>query len=403
MATFLRPHFMDEASWGVLRSSSRRLLRLAERTARTVFDGDASRLCDFLGTPEREARLVGFDPGGPDVVLSRLDAFWTPNGPRFIEINSDAPAGFGYGDRMAEVFEGLPLFRQFAKGRPVRYVPSAPSLVASLLEVFRSSRGGGSPRVAILDWREVKTRADQEILKDLFLEGGHPCALVDPREVTVRSGRLLGPDGPIDLVYRRLVLSELLEREEDVLPLLKAYRENLAVFVNSLRCRLSEDKAFLAILTDESFDSLWSPDEGGFLRSVVPWTRKIAECRTRRGSAEIDLLPHVLANRHEFVLKPAHAYGGASVVLGDESTGAEWESAVLSGLEVPVVVQERVAIPEEPFPVLEGGTVRLENRKLNVSPFYVMGKDVGAVARASRSSVINVSAGGGSVPTFVTG
>jgi hypothetical protein len=41
--------------------------------------------------------------------------------------------------------------------------------------------------------------------------------------------------------------------------------------------------------------------------------------------------------------------------------------------------------------------------KVNVNPFYVAGEPVGAVTRASRNSVINVSAGGGSAPTFVIG
>ena len=41
--------------------------------------------------------------------------------------------------------------------------------------------------------------------------------------------------------------------------------------------------------------------------------------------------------------------------------------------------------------------------KVNAHPFYVAGEEVGAVTRASRSPVINVSAGGGSVPTFVVG
>ncbi len=41
--------------------------------------------------------------------------------------------------------------------------------------------------------------------------------------------------------------------------------------------------------------------------------------------------------------------------------------------------------------------------KVNANPFYVAGEEAGAVTRASRSSVINVSAGGGSVPTFVVG
>jgi hypothetical protein len=66
-------------------------------------------------------------------------------------------------------------------------------------------------------------------------------------------------------------------------------------------------------------------------------------------------------------------------------------------------VQERVPIPEELFPVLDGSRLTFESFKVNANPFYIAGAEVGAVTRASRSSVINVSAGGGSVPTFVVG
>ena len=67
------------------------------------------------------------------------------------------------------------------------------------------------------------------------------------------------------------------------------------------------------------------------------------------------------------------------------------------------MLQERVEIPEEPFPVLDGQGLRFEPFKVNANPFYVAGREVGAVTRGSRSAVINVSAGGGSVPTFVVG
>ena len=48
------------------------------------FNPLCGRLCDFLGTPAAEAAWVALDPGPPDVVLSRLDAFVTPAGPRFL-------------------------------------------------------------------------------------------------------------------------------------------------------------------------------------------------------------------------------------------------------------------------------------------------------------------------------
>ena len=401
MQTFLRPHLVPRGEWARLRLAGTRMLEIAARVARHVFEGDVGRLCDFLGTPEREARWVRLDPGAPDVVLSRLDAFLEGGVPRFIEVNNDAPAGFGYGDRMAEVFARLPLFARFADAYPAVYEPSAPALVDALLGAWRRRGGAGAPVVAIVDWAEVKTRADQEILRGVLEARGLACFLADPRDAALAGGRLSFGGRAADLVYRRGVLTELAEREDEVRVFLQAYASGAAVFVNSFRCRLSEDKAFFAILTDEAFAWLMSDDERRLLSEVVPWTRRLAERHTRIDGREVDLVPFVVENREALVLKPAHGYGGQSVLVGDETEPGVWERTVTAALAEPWVVQRRVAIPEEPFPVIAEGALRFEPRKVNVNPFYAAGAEVGAVTRASTSSVINVSAGGGSVPTFV--
>lgn len=404
MRTCLRPHFVSRTQWDGLRADGRRLMQVASRVARQAFGGDTGALCAFLGTPEAEARWVAIDPGPPDVLLSRLDAFLGPDGPRYIEINSDAPAGFGYGDRMAEVFADLPLFREFARAHRVSYAPSAGALVDAVAWAGRSARPTTAPLVvAIVDWADVKTRPDQEILCGRFEASGHECVLADPRALEIAGGRLCAGSKAIDVVYRRAVLSELVARDDQVRALFAAYRDGLAVFVNSLRCRLSEDKAFFEILTDESFGALLTGEEAAFLRRVLPWTRRVAERRTMRDGREVDLVPYTLAHRAELVLKPAHDYGGRSVLVGDETTAGAWAAAVESGLREPWVVQDRVAIPEEVFPLLDGEEVSFQSLKVNVNPFYAGQADVGAVTRASRSSVINVSAGGGSVPTFTIG
>jgi len=374
MRSFLRPHLVERAAWNTLRDTGRALLELAARVARRVFDGDAGRLCAYLGIPAAQARWMSLDPGEPDVLLSRLDAFVTAEGPRFIEINSDAPAGFGYGDRMAEVFRRLPLFQEFAAAHRLAYVPSAPPLVEAVLGQWR--RRGGS---------------------------AVPCVLADPREMALREGRLCaGPDA-VDVVYRRALLTELVEREGEVGPFLSAYRDGRALFVNSFRCGLSEDKAFFGILTDEAFAGLMTAEERDLVARTVPWTRRVEERRTLKDGRRVDLVPFVLAHAAELVLKPAHGYGGQSVLVGVEATPAAWQSTVERALASPWVVQERVPIPREEFPVCDEGRLAFEPLGVNANPFYAAGAEAGAVARASRSAVINVSAGGGSVPTFVVG
>ena len=283
------------------------------------------------------------------------------------------------------------------------YQPSGPALVESILGLWQRRGGTGMPSVAIVDFEEVKTLADQEILRWVFRSKGVPCRLADPRELELANGRLRFSGEAIDVVYRRGVLSELVEREAELEAFFGAYRDGSALFVNSFRCQLSEDKAFLALLSDERFSALLSEAERAFVGRCVPWTRKLEERTTSWRGREIDLVPQLIAQRDELILKPAHGYGGRSVFVGSETEPSLWEQAIREGLGAAWVAQERVTIPEEEFPVCDGSRLSFESLKVNTNPFYVAGADVGAVTRASRSSVINVSAGGGSIPTFVLG
>lgn len=398
MRSFLRPHLVDRAAWQGLRDDGRLLLALTVAVARRAFDGDVRRLCAWLGLPDEHASWIALDPGPPDVLLSRIDAFLTPEGPRFLEVNNDAPAGFGYGDRMAAVFQELPAFRAFARSRPVRYPASIPGLLHAVLA---AAPRGGAGLVAIVDWAEVKTRADQEILRQAFETAGRRCRLVDPRELAVRHGRLWAGADAVDLVYRRALLGELVARRDEAEPLLRAYRERVAVFVNSFRCQLSEDKALFALLTDEAHAGLLTPEERALVARTVPWTRKVEDRRTVKDGREVDLVPFVIQGRAGFVLKPTHGYGGQSVLVGEEAGAAAWEAAVTAAIGGPWIVQESVPITSEEFPVCEGGRLAFERLNVNANPFYVEGGEAGGVSRASRSAVINVSAGGGSVPMFV--
>jgi uncharacterized circularly permuted ATP-grasp superfamily protein len=399
MPTFLRPQFVDLETWTALTSGATRLVRLCDRLARTAFDGRLDDLLDFLGAPEAHRRLLRLKAAGPDVALSRVDGFVTPEGIRFIEINSDAPAGFGYADRMTEVFTQLPLVAAMKTDDSLSVIGSVDALVAEL----RTQARVASPRVAIVDMRTVRTRPDQEILREEFLERGLDAVLVDPRDMHVAADRLIAAGAPVDVVYRRTVISEVLAIEKDARAFFEAYERGLAVFVNSFRCYLSEDKAFFAMLTDERFEALLSPEERGFVAAHVPWTRKVEDRSTSWRGKTIDLVPWMEAYRSQLVLKPSHGYGGASVAIGSAVDELTWSGAIQTAVtQGGWIVQERVPIPEEEFPVFEeAGEMRFELLKVNTNPFYVGGAEVGAVTRVSRDPVINVSSGGGSVPTFV--
>src|ERR1700752_1111384 len=120
--------------------------------------------------------------------------------------------------------------------------------------------------------------------------------------------------------------------------------------VNPFRCKLLYKKASLAVLTDERNAPLFTEREQKAIAAHIPWTRCMEERRTHRDGQTIDLVPWVLQNREQLVLKPNDEYGGKGIVLGWLVDDAAWHRAVVATLREPYVVQERIAVPGEPYP-----------------------------------------------------
>jgi hypothetical protein len=82
--------------------------------------------------------------------------------------------------------------------------------------------------------------------------------------------------------------------------------------------------------------------------------------------------------------------------------GPTWEAAVSRALVEPHIVQEKVGLPAELFPVFEGDTLVVKNQFIDTSPFVAFGEFMhGCLTRVSPGAPVNVAAGGSVVPTFV--
>lgn len=89
------------------------------------------------------------------------------------------------------------------------------------------------------------------------------------------------------------------------------------------------------------------------------------------------------------------------MVLGWTVDAHEWEQALLAALTASYVVQERVPVPRQPFPVLLDNVHYLD-LAVDHDPYLFWGQARGALTRLSSSALLNVTAGEGSVvPTYV--
>jgi uncharacterized circularly permuted ATP-grasp superfamily protein len=120
------------------------------------------------------------------------------------------------------------------------------------------------------------------------------------------------------------------------------------------------------------------------------------------GNWTIDLLSFVADNRERLVLKPASDYGGHAVALGMETPPDRWERIIAEHAErTDFIVQEYVPVPEEMFPVIEDGHVQMRLKRFNINPFGIGGRYAGSITRISDRAVVNVSAGGGLLPSVI--
>jgi uncharacterized circularly permuted ATP-grasp superfamily protein len=420
---FLRPFFLDEADEVRVRGVAEMLWTLGERVAREAMT--RPDLLRDLALSDDEIRLAQIDPGyGTASTAARADAFILPGSLQFAEYNAESPAGAGYSQLLADVFDGEPIMTRFRERFEVRSRRPVEALLDALLSSYREWGGTASPpRIAIVDWREVPTFSEFEILRDAFIALGVPTVICDPRDLefaagsrfSAGAGRGLYVKGePIDLVYRRVLINDIVAREAECRALLDGYRSGTVCVANTLRCKIPHKKAFFAVLTDERHAGLFSAEERAMIQRHVPWTALVEERRVNVDGHTVDLVPHLRAHRDQFVIKPNDEYGGTGVTLGWETSEREWDAAIARGLaerERGWVAQQRIAVRREVFPVCsakasaerDAVVERVEPRDMLVdfAPYVFRGKLAGYLTRLSASGLANVTSGGGQVPAFV--
>ena len=403
---FLRPFFLTEEEAARVTHAAETIARVGEKVVAAA-TGPAPGLLDDLGLSEAERTLVSYEPGYARAsTASRLDAFLLPDSLSFAEYNAESPAGLGYTENLAELFAGLPVMERFTATFQARHHRLAESLLAALVQSYRDWGGTAAPpTILITDFREVPTWSEFLIMQERFTRLGVPTEVCDPRDL-VFDGTTLAANGKrIDLVYRRVLINDIVQRPEDCRALVEAYRARAVCVANTFRCKIPHKKTFFAVLTDERHAGLFSAEEREVVRRHVPWTRVLADVRTTVDGQPVDLLAHVRAERESFVIKPSDEYGGSGVTLGWETPAGEWDAAIERALNSGAVwiAQRRIAVRREVFPIVERDPHRVAFKDMLVdfAPYIFGGRVAGFLTRLSATGLANVTSGGGQVPSFV--
>jgi hypothetical protein len=411
LTTVLRPLFHTGMDWHYLRWRSTVVLRAFRKLADAMLADPVLRAQVYL-TDEEEA-LVQIPTGFPTVLpTARLDSFMSvhPDGGytlNYVELNGESPASMAYSDVLAELFLETPLMQRFQERYHVDTLMARRSAVDALLRLYYTWRGNRDklPDIVIVDWPGVPTTTEFHLFVEYFARYGIRVTICDPHDMEFRDGVLFAGGRPVDYVYKRVLTTELLQKFGLDHPIIHALAAGAICMANPFTCKLVHKKASFAVTSDERNAWLFDEQERDAIRLHIPWTRVVEERTTYdvHGSP-IDLLPWAAANKDHLVLKPNDEYGGKGVLIGWESEQAVWDTALQAALTDPAIVQERAAIAYEDFPsLLPDGELDISRRLVDCDPFLFNSDTVdGCLVRLSKVTLLNVTAGGGSVvPAFV--
>lgn len=399
----LKPNFVSPDQERLLARASH-LLWGALETFLDVFL-ESPQLQDLWDVSDEELSLYKVDPGYPDAIqITRFDGFLEGDALTFLEFNCDSPGGAGYGDVIHEAFlEVVHRNPHLGQGKRLGHRSRVDGLRDALLDCWSTWREGrdrpAEPYVVLADWPDVGSRPDIDITVKRLEQAGLDVAFADPRELDLDGDELVHGEDRVDVLYKRVITSELLENEAAE-AILEAYRAGTVCMVNAPRSVVVGNKKIMAALQREEIQAAMTPAQRAAVDRFVPWTAILQDGDVEIDGLKVDVRDLALDNKDELVLKPARGYGGEGVHLGPDTDEATWGQLIDEHLDDGDWVLQRMAdVPKRLYPLLEDDSIQLSPVNVNVNPFVFGGEYAGAYTRISRENVINVSHGGGLVPT----
>ncbi len=257
---YLRPQMVSLEQYEQIRQVVRTLWSALDKLGAEMLRQPA--LQDRVGLSAIEKELAAIDPGYQRISpMARFDSFLTDKSLSFVELNAECPAGPAYTEVLAELFMDLPLMRSFEGLYRIHRFNTRKRLKETLLRTYgewignlpaddRSRFEGRPPTIAIVDWREVPTYSEFELCQEYFESQGLHTVIADPRELKYDGRQLRTGDGvAIDLIYKRVLTNEFIDKMDQCRPMLDAYRDHSVCMINPFCSKLLHKNMIFGLLT----------------------------------------------------------------------------------------------------------------------------------------------------------
>ena len=324
---------------------------------------------------------------GPAGAFMGYDFHLGPQGPRLIEINTNAGGAL----LTAALARAQ---RSCCEAMNWAFTPNAElqTLEQTFVDMFvaewRLQRGDSTMgSIAIVDDAPATQylAPEFELLQQLFRRHGFVASIADPKELEWREDKLWHHGAAVDMVYNRL--TDFYLAEPDHRALRDAYEAGVVVLTPHPRAHaLHSDKRNLIALSDDALLTEWGAVQADrdLFKTVVPQTRMV----TAERAGEL------WAGRRRLFFKPVAGYGGKAAYRGDKLTRRVWEE-----IQAGDFVAQALVPPSERLTEVDGVQADL---KFDVRAYAYEGKVLLLAARMYTGQTTNFrTPGGGFAPVVV--
>lgn len=376
------PMFVSEDELNQFQKISDMMMSITNKLTKAYIED--SKFRKFFGFSDLLEELILVENGYDiNVPIGRFDIFFKDyDNFKFCELNTDGSSAMNEDNQLAQILLESQALKDFGKQYKLDYFELFFSWVDESIKIYNKYNGENKkPNVAIVDFIESATTYEFEEFKKAYEERGYNCIIVDPRHLEYKDGSLYHEDYKIDLVYRRIVTFELIERSEEIKDFIQAYKDEAVCVIGSIRSQIVHNKIVFKILHDDYTLNLLSAEEQTFVKNHIPHTGIFG--------GDISVFNKVLSDKEKYIMKPFDLNASRGVYTGRDFSQEEWEEKLLESWDKDYLYQEYCDPYTRDFVVYENGEAQVKEFKQIIGLFLYNEKLAGLYARIGENNIIS--------------
>lgn len=337
-----------------------------------------------FGFPKFIEELIEIDNGYDiNAPIGRFDVFYKDyENFKFCEINTDGSSAMNEDNTIARILLETKGLKDFGEIYRLDYFELINRWVKDSIEIFKKyDPNNDRPNVAIVDFVESGTSAEFEEFRKAYINNGYDCIIADPRDLKYRDGKLYKDDYRIDLVYRRIVTFELIDKVDQISDFVEAYKNRGFCCIGSIRSQIVHNKIIFKILHDKDTLEIFNDEEQEFIKNHIPMTGIFGD-----DEKTFDL---VLDNKDKYIIKPMDLNASQGVYVGKDLTQEQWKTKLQEVWNKDYIYQEFCDPYLREHIVFKDGEPEVNSFKSIVGLFIYKEKFAGIYTRIGKNNIIS--------------